>query len=146
MGIIDFCALEAREYASAVGRRGSSFIFLHCRSPYRAWLFVHFSSLPFALSGLALHSFFFAAPKKNEPKRRGLQSGKRTRPMASNSFSRGGRHRKRHLHNPQGTMDTCTQNWEKNPGYAFRLLFPGQETQAEGLFYIVISSIHYIKG
>ena len=34
-------------YASAVsGGLWASFIFLRCRSPYRAWLFVHFSSLP----------------------------------------------------------------------------------------------------
>ena len=111
--------------------------------------------------GCGLRSFFFAAvrpiglgssfiflrcPEEKRTKKKGAQSGKRTRPMASNSFSRGGRHRKRHLHNPQGTKDTCTQGREKDPVYAFRLLFPGQETLAEGLFYIVISSIHYIKG
>ena len=116
---------------------------------------------PPPLGGGVLHSFFFTAvrpiglgssfiflrcPEEKRTKKKGAQGGKRTRPMASNSFSRGGRHRKRHLHNPQGTKDTCTQGREKDPVYAFRLLFPGQETLAEGLFYIVISSIHYIKG
>ena len=137
---------------------------------------------PPPLGGGVLHSFFFAAPKKNEPKRRGPRAGKelglwpqtafpeagdtengiftirkvqrihahkagrRIRATTSNSFSRGGRHKKRHLHNPQGTKDTCTQGREKDPAYAFWLLFPGQETLAEGLLYIVISSIHYIKG
>ena len=111
--------------------------------------------------GCGLRSFFFAAvrpiglgssfiflrcPEEKRTKKKEAQSGKRTRPAASDSFSRGGRHRKQHLPNPQGTMDTCTQGREKDPVYAFRLLFPGQETLAEGLFYIVISSIHYIKG
>ena len=96
--------------------------------------------------GLGSSFIFLRCPEEKRTKKKGAQSGKRTRPMASNSFSRGGRHRKRHLHNPQGTKDTCTQGREKNPAYGFRLLFPGQETLAEGLFYIVVSSIHYING
>ena len=89
--------------------------------------------------GLGSSFIFLRCPEEKRTKKKGAQSGKRTRPMASNSFSRGGRHRKRHLHNPQGTKDTCTQGREKNPAYGFRLLFPGQET-------LIVSSIHYIKG
>ena len=47
-----------------------------CLRRWAEGFFIHFSSQPFALSGLALRSFFFAAPKKNEPKRRGPASGK----------------------------------------------------------------------
>ena len=99
--------------------------------------------------GCGLRSFFFAAvrpiglgssfiflrcPEEKRTKKKGTQSGKRTRPMASNSFSRGGRHRKQHLPNPQGTMDTCTQNWEKNPGYDRKTASPEAEDIENGIY------------
>ena len=98
--------------------------------------------------GCGLHSFFFVAvrpiglgssfiflrcPEEKRTKKKGAQGGKRTRPMASNSFSRGGRHRKRHPHNPQDTKDTCTQSREKNPSHDLKQLFPRRETQKRHL-------------
>ena len=64
-----FLAPRGGKYgSSAIGRRGTSFIFLRC-------------------------------PEEKRTKKKGAQGGKRTRPAASNSFSRKGRHRERHLPN-----------------------------------------------
>ena len=141
MGIIAFCA-----------QRGQIWLL-------RRWaegFFVHFSSLTFALSGLALHSFFFAAPKKNEPKRRGPKAGKELGLWPQTAFPEAGDAEKQHLPNHQnkwfiqtnrpqitfpeagnldyilyafikGSKRGCRVSWNLSSGHIFIHIIAGEE-------------------
>ena len=74
--------------------------------------------------GLWVSFIFLRSPEEKRTKKKGAQSGKRTRPAASNSFSRGGRHRKQHPPSIRGEgIPMCRM--EKESGLWLLTAFPG---------------------
>ena len=145
MGIILFLRFGSAGICLRRWRRGSSFIFLRCRSPYRAWLFVHFSSLPRRKtnqkeggakreknSAYGLKQLF---PRRETSQTASSQSaryngymhtklGEESGLRPQNSSSRGGRHRKRHLRITKH-KDYLARKAGKESGLRLLTAFPG---------------------